>query len=48
VLSYESELGKRLIGRRPGDELEVAGERLRVLGIEPAAGAAAQDEPSPK
>ena len=36
VLSYESELGQRLLGLRPGAALEIGGVTLRVAAIEPA------------
>ncbi len=35
VLSYESELGQRLIGLRPGDEVKIGDDTLRVTAIEP-------------
>lgn len=36
VLSYESELGKKLIGRKVGDQVRVGNETLTVAAIEPA------------
>ena len=36
VLSYESELGRSLLGRKPGDSVEIGGESLRVESVEPA------------
>lgn len=36
VLSYESELGQRLLGLKPGDTIEIGGATLRVAGLEPA------------
>jgi len=35
VVSYDSELGRALLGKRPGEEAELAGRRLVVLAIEP-------------
>jgi transcription elongation GreA/GreB family factor len=36
IVSYESELGKRLLGAKPGDEVSVGENKLRVASIEPA------------
>ncbi|HLF57236.1 MAG TPA: GreA/GreB family elongation factor [Thermoanaerobaculia bacterium] len=36
VISYESELGEKLSGRRPGEELQVGENRYRVVSIERA------------
>jgi transcription elongation GreA/GreB family factor len=36
VVSYESELGQKLLGRRVGDEVNVGDSLLRVAGIAPA------------
>jgi transcription elongation GreA/GreB family factor len=35
VVSYDSDLGRALLGKRPGEEVELAGRRLLVLAIEP-------------
>jgi transcription elongation GreA/GreB family factor len=35
LVSYDSELGRSLLGKKPGEEVEFAGRRLRVLAIEP-------------
>jgi len=36
VLSYESDLGQRLLGLKPGDTVEIGGATLVVAAIEPA------------
>jgi transcription elongation GreA/GreB family factor len=36
VVSYESDLGQRLLGAKPGDEVPVGDQRLRVTAIRPA------------
>jgi transcription elongation GreA/GreB family factor len=36
VLSYESELGKKLLGRKVGDPVRVGNDTLTVAAIEPA------------
>lgn len=36
VVSYESELGQRLLGLKPGDRVEVGDQRLSVVAIEAA------------
>ena len=36
VLSYESDLGARLLGLAPGAEIEIDGTIYRVESIEPA------------
>jgi transcription elongation GreA/GreB family factor len=38
VLSYESEVGQLLLGRRPGDEVDLGGKLYRVVAIDPASG----------
>jgi transcription elongation GreA/GreB family factor len=35
VISYESDLAKDLIGRKPGDEVNLGGETWTIEGIEP-------------
>jgi transcription elongation GreA/GreB family factor len=35
VLSYQSDLGRELLGRRLGDELKVSGKAYKVTGIRP-------------
>jgi transcription elongation GreA/GreB family factor len=36
IVSYESELGQRLLGLKPGDRVEVGDQQLSVAAIEPA------------
>jgi transcription elongation GreA/GreB family factor len=36
VLSYQSEVARSLLGRRPGDEVELEGKSYRVMAISPA------------
>ncbi|HVR29629.1 MAG TPA: GreA/GreB family elongation factor [Thermoanaerobaculia bacterium] len=38
VLSYQSEVGRLLLGRKPGEELDLGGKRYRVVAIDPAPG----------
>jgi transcription elongation GreA/GreB family factor len=47
VISYESELGQKLLGLKPGDPAPVGSSTLTVVAIEPAGEPAAQ-LPSPK
>jgi transcription elongation GreA/GreB family factor len=35
VISYESDLAKEILGRKPGDEIRIAGESWRIERIEP-------------
>ncbi len=35
VISYESDLAKELLGKKPGDEVQVSGESWRIEKIEP-------------
>lgn len=35
VISYESDLAKELLGKKPGDEVQVSGEGWRIEAIEP-------------
>jgi transcription elongation GreA/GreB family factor len=36
IVSYESELGQRLLGAKPGDEVAVGESKLRVAAIDAA------------
>jgi transcription elongation GreA/GreB family factor len=36
VISYESELGQRLLGRRNGDPVEIGDTTFQVVSIAPA------------
>ncbi len=35
VISYDAELGQVLLGRKPGEEIQLSGERLKITRIEP-------------
>ena len=38
LLSYQSDVAKLLLGRKPGEELELEGRTYRVLAVEPPGG----------
>lgn len=38
IISYESDLAKGMLGKKPGDEVEIAGQTYKVAAIEPVTG----------